>query len=100
MAEQELVNYIKSALASGGEQGMIRQKLLGVGWPAVDVDEAFFLLKQDGEYAIEDPARKAGNEKGGDASHTVSRPKEILIISIALFAIAAIIYGLHMMKFF
>jgi len=92
MAEQELINYIKKALASGGEQGMIRQKLLGVGWPATDVDEAFFLLKQDGEYAIK-------NENNTE-HHRASRPKEILFISIALFAVAAVIYVLHVAGFF
>ena len=92
MAEQELVNYIKKALASGSEQGVIRQKLLGVGWPATDVDEAFFLLKQDGEYAVRDDDKPE--------HHKASKPKELLIASLALIAIAAVIYVLHVMNLF
>ena len=42
MANQELINYIKKSLGSGTNQVAVRKALLGAGWPAADVDEAFY----------------------------------------------------------
>ena len=92
MADQEVIDYIKQALASGREQDSIRQALLGVGWSATEVDDAFFFLEQDGEYAI----KKEDNTE----HHGTGRPKKLLAASVALIAIAAAIYALHVMKFF
>ncbi len=92
MADQELVNYVKKSLASGTEQGAIRKTLLNVGWPPADIDEAFFFLKQDGEFVIEDEGK--GSK---DASHKSSKPKKLLIISISLFGVAALVLALHAM---
>ncbi|MBM3304168.1 MAG: hypothetical protein FJY76_03650 [Candidatus Aenigmarchaeota archaeon] len=95
MADQELVNYIKGALAAGREQETIRQSLLNAGWPAGDVDDAFFFIGQDGEYAVSDEGRQQPPER-----HKASRPKEILIISVALLALAAAIFALHVAGIF
>lgn len=95
MADQELVNYIKKRLSNGDGKNEIINALSGVGWPAADIDDAFFFLKQDGEYVMQDESK--GSK---DASHKSGKPKEILIISISLLALAAVVYVLHMMKFF
>ncbi len=97
MAEQELVNYIKKRLSNGDDKGEITKSLAGVGWPAADIDEAFFFLKQDGEYEIE---VEDGSKGSKDASHKSGKPKEILIISTSLLALAAVVYVLHMMNLF
>ena len=38
---KDLQNYISQARASGTDDSVIKQALLGAGWPASDVEEAF-----------------------------------------------------------
>lgn len=95
MADQELVNYIKKQLSNGNEKGEITKALSGVGWPATDIDDAFLFIRQEGEYEIQGEG-KAAQDEHRDAS----KPKEILVISVSLLALAAVVYVLHMMNFF
>ncbi len=95
MADQELVNYIKRRLSNGDGKVAITKALAEVGWPAADIDEAFFFLNQEGEYAIGNEGKVTQNE-----GHKASKPKEILIISVSLLALAAVVYALHLMGIF
>jgi len=45
MPNTQLLDFIKLAKARGFEDYQIREPLLAKGWPAADVDEAFYLLR-------------------------------------------------------
>lgn len=46
MASTELLNFIKEARRRGFDDYQIREPLLKNGWPAEQVDEAFFILRE------------------------------------------------------
>ncbi len=46
MASTELLNFIKEARKRGFDDYQIRDPLLKKGWPAEQVDEAFFILRE------------------------------------------------------
>jgi hypothetical protein len=45
MPKQALLDFIKEARARGFDDYQIREPLLKKGWPAEEVEEAFFILK-------------------------------------------------------
>ena len=51
MPAQELLNYIKQTRNQGFPENDIRQALLGAGWDAADVAEAFAVLKPKAQIA-------------------------------------------------
>lgn len=74
MANQELVNYINKCIAQGYDENSVRQTLLNSGWQPADVDDAFYFVQQDGNYAVSKPAAAA--------KPAPKRPRGVAIISI------------------
>ncbi len=44
MARQELIDYIRQNLADGANAEQIKKSLSAIGWPAVDINEAYYAV--------------------------------------------------------
>jgi len=87
---KDLQNYISQARASGTDDSVIKQALLGAGWPASDVEEAF--VSENPKSEIRNSNQYSNPNPQGTSKFHFPIKKLIKIFSVVL-VIAVLIVG-------